>query len=124
MSETIDTLEGKAITPEKKPLLVDEINKELNNINEVLKKGSTGEAKKAAIVSYKNILQNELTALLNRRGVITPDETNNTLNKIKESKKARLQSDFYSSIKTYSTIIGIFIVVGVGIYIYTKNKSK
>ena len=124
MSETLNNLEGKTITPEKKPLLATEINNELSNINEALKNGGTSAAKKAALISYKDLLQKELNDLFNRRGVITPDETNNTLNKIKESKKARLESDFYGSIKTYSTIIAIFIAAGIGIYLYTKNKAK
>jgi hypothetical protein len=124
MSETLENLVGKTITPEKKPLLANEINNELNNINEALKKGGNSAGKKAALVSYKDLLQKELDDLFNRRGVITPDETNNTLNKIKDSKRARLQSDFYGSIKTYSTVIGVFIAVGVGIYIYQKNKTK
>jgi len=124
MSETLNNLEGKTLTPEKKPLLATEINNELYKINEALKKSGTSAAKKTAMVSYKELLQKELDDLFNRRGVITPDETNNTLNKIKDSKRARLESDFYGSIKTYSTIIGVFIAVGVGIYIYQKNKSK
>jgi hypothetical protein len=124
MSETLQNLEGKAITPEKKPLLANEINSELNKINVAIKTGGNSEAKKAALVSYKDVLQKELDDLFNRKGVITPEETNNTLNKIKESKKARLQSDFYSGIKKYSIIIGASIAVVIGIYFYTKNKSK
>jgi hypothetical protein len=124
MSEQLNALEGRALTPEKKPLLAEQINKELNSINDVLKKAGNSEAKKASILGYRKILQSELDNLLNKRGVITPEETNNTLNKIKESKKARLESDFLSGIKTYSIIIGVFIAAGIGIYMYTKNKSK
>jgi hypothetical protein len=124
MSLTLENLEDKTLTPEKKPLLANEINNELNNINDILKKGSNSEAKKESLVSYKDLLQKELDDLFNRKGVITPEETNKTLNKIKESKKARLESDFYSGIKNYSIIIGVFIAIGVGIYIYQKNKSK
>ena len=124
MSSTLQNLEDKTLTPEKKPLLANEISNELNNINDILKKGSNSEAKKESLVSYKDLLQKELDDLFNRKGVITPEETNKTLNKIKESKKARLESDFYSGIKNYSIIIGVFIAIGVGIYIYQKNKSK
>jgi hypothetical protein len=41
-----------------------------------------------------------------------------------EANRARLQSDFYSSIKSYGTYILIAIAAGIGIYYYTKNSSK
>lgn len=123
MSETLNKLEGRALTPEKKSLLVDEINAELKNINDSLYKGGTTEAKKTAIQSSKNVLQEVLNDLFSRRGVITPEETNKALNAIKESKKSRLQSDFYSSIKTSTIVLVGFIGVAIGIYFYTKNKK-
>jgi hypothetical protein len=124
MSEKLDNLQGKTLTPEKKSLLIDEVNKELISINDSLSIGITNSSKKTEVVSFKNELQKELNNLFNRKGVITPEETDSTLNKIKESKKARLKSDFLSDIKNYSLIVGVFIAVGVGIYIYNKNKNK
>jgi hypothetical protein len=124
MSEKLNNLDGRTLTPEKKGLLVDEVNKELKSINESLKKGGNNAGKQTSIVSFKDLLQEELNVLFDKKGVITPEETNRTLNAIRESKKARLQSDFFSGLKTYSTVIGVFIAVGIGIYIYTKNKSK
>jgi len=123
MSETLNKLENRALTPEKKSLLVDEINIELKNINDSLYKGGTNEAKKTAIQSSKDVLQGVLNDLFNRRGVITPEETNKALSAIKEAKKARLQSDFYSSIKTSTIVLVGFIGVAIGIYFYTKNKK-
>lgn len=123
MSEALNNLENRALTPEKKLLLVDEINMELKNINDSLYKGGTSEAKKTAIQSSKDVLQVVLNDLFSRKGVITPEETNKAINAIKESKKSRLQSDFYSSIKKSTIFLVAFVGVAVGIYFYNKNKK-
>ncbi len=124
MSEALNKLEGKTLTPEKKSILVDEINVELKNINDSLRKGGTTEAKKTAIQSSKDVLQGVLNDLFSRRGVITPEETNKAITAIKDSKKSRLQSDFYSGIKKSTIVLVGFIAVVVGVYYYTKNKAK
>lgn len=117
-------LEGQILTPEKKSLLVDEINQELNSVNQALKKGGAKLANSSLVQTSKNVLQSILNDLFSKKGVITPDETNKALEAINQSKKARLQSDFYSSIKTSTIILVGLVGVAIGIYFYTKNKSK
>ena len=117
-------VEGQILTPEKKSLLVDEINQELNSANQALKKGTTKIANTTLIETSKKALQSILNDLFSKKGVITPDETNKALEAINQSKKARLQSDFYGSIKKSTIIVIGAIAVIVGIYFYTKNKEK
>jgi hypothetical protein len=117
-------VEGQILTPEKKSLLVDEINQELNSVNQALKSGGNKLANTSLVQTSKSVLQSILNDLFSKKGVITPDETNKALEAINQSKKARLQSDFYGSIKNSTIVIIGFIGVAIGIYYYTKNKSK
>lgn len=114
---------NQILTPEKKSLLVDEINQELNSINKAIKIGGDKAGNFKAMQSSKTLLQSILNDLFTKKGVITPDETNKALDTINESKKARLQSDFYGSI-TKSTIYFVaFVGVAIVIYFYTKKSS-
>ena len=124
MSVTLESLQGKTLTPDKKDLLANEIDSELKSINSMLSKATNSKTQTTAIQTNKNILQSVLNDLFAKRGIITPEETDRAITAINESKKARLQNDYYSSIKKYSVIIGVFVAVGVGLYLYNKNKSK
>jgi len=117
-------LEGQILTPDKKFMLADELKKELDNLNKAISLGGFTVAQKEAVNSSKVAVQKLLNNILGKKGVVTPDETDEALKKIDEAKRARLQSDFYSSIKSYGTYILIALAVGVGIYYYTKNSSK
>lgn len=117
-------LEGQILTPDKKFMLADEIKQELDSLNKAIAVGGITAGQKQAAEASKAALQRLLNSILGKKGVITPDETDEALKKIDESKRARLQSDFYSSIKSYGTYILIAIAAGIGLYYYTKNKAK
>ena len=117
-------LEGQILTPDKKFMLADELKKELDNINKAIALGGFTTAQKQAVDSSKVAVQKLLNNILGKKGVVTPDETDEALKKIDEAKRARLQTDFYRSIKSYGTYILIAIAAGIGIYYYTKNSSK
>ena len=116
--------EGQILTPDKKFMLADEIKNELDSLNQAIATGGINAGQKQAAEASKAALQKLLNNILTKKGVITPDETDDALKKIDEAKRARLQNDFYGSIKSYGTYILIAIAVGVGLYYYTKNKSK
>lgn len=115
--------QGQIFTPDKKSVLIDELKQELNNIKVAMTKGGTNLANPQVVQSSKTLVQNILNDLLSKKGVITPDETDKALEAINESKKARLQSDFYSGIKKSTIYLVAFIAVGVGIYFYTKKRA-
>ena len=114
---------NQILTPDKKSLLVDEINQELNSINQAIKVGGANAGNYTAMQSSKTLLQNILNDLFSKKGVITPDETNKALDTINESKKSRLQSDFYGSITKSTIYLVAFVGVAIGIYFYTKKSS-
>ncbi len=117
-------LEGQILTPDKKSLLADELKKELDSLNKTIAIGGITAGQKQAVEASKAAVQKVLNNILSKKGVVTPDETDDALKKIDEAKKARLQNDFYSSIKIYGTYILIALAAGIGLYYYTKNRAK
>jgi len=116
-------LEGQTLTPDKRFLLSDELKKELDSLNKVISLGGVTAGQKQAAQASRETIQKLLNNILSKRGVVTPDETDEALNEIDKAKRTRLQSDFYSSLKKYSLFIGIAVVAGIGLYYYTKNKK-
>ena len=117
-------LEGQILTPDKKFILADEIKKELDSLNKAISLGGITAGQKQAAEASKAALQKVLNNILGKKGVVTPDETDDALKKIDEAKRARLQSDFYGSIKSYGLYIVIALAAGIGLYYYTKNRAK
>jgi hypothetical protein len=114
--------ENTALTPDKKQLLIDEIKNEISQVSDAINNKQYGSAALTIIQSKQAELQNFLNKFLERKGIITPTETTNTLNSINDSKKARLEKDFTKGISN-TTLIGIGIVVlGVATYIYLKKN--
>jgi fructose-1,6-bisphosphatase/sedoheptulose 1,7-bisphosphatase-like protein len=102
--------------------LIDEIKNEISQVSDAIKNKQYGSAALTIIQSKQVELQNLLNKFLERKGIITPMETTNTLNSISDSKKARLEKDFAKGISN-TTLIGIGVVVlGVLAYIYLKKK--
>ena len=117
-------LEGQILTPNKKSMLADELKLELDNLNKAIAIGGIDAGQKQAVDASKVAIQKVLNNILSKRGVVTPDETDDALKKIDEAKRARLQNDFYGSIKKYGIYIALAIAAGVGLYYYTKNSAK
>lgn len=117
-------LEGQILTPDKKFLLADELKKELDSLNKAISLGGITAGQKQAAQASKQAIQKLLNNILSKKGVVTPDETDEALKQIDEAKRARLQSDFYSSVKKYGVYIAIAIAAGIGLYYYTKNTQK
>ena len=82
----MEVLQGQIFTPNKKTILADEIKIELENLNKAIAKGGIDAGQKQAIDSSKLALQKVLTSILTKKGVVTPDETDDALKKIDEAK--------------------------------------
>jgi hypothetical protein len=114
--------ENTALTPDKKQVLINEIQNEISQVSDAIKNKQYGGAGLTIIQEKQMELQNLLNKFLEKKGIITPSETTNTLNAINESKKARLEKEFTKSISN-TTIIGIgILILGVATYIYLKKK--
>lgn len=114
----------KAITPEKKQLLVGQVELEIENINKAIRDGGLPSGVLEAVKANKLALQGVLNKLFEKRGVITPSETNSTIEAIENSKTARLQSDFKRNIKRIGVFVGLLVVLGIGYSLYMKSKNK
>lgn len=117
-----DIRENTALTPDKKQLLIDEIKSEISQVSDAIKDKQYGGAAFAIIQSKQVELQNLLNKFLERKGIITPSETTNTLNTISDSKKARLEKDFTKGISNTTLISVGILVLGIATYIYLKKK--
>lgn len=109
---------GQILTPEKKYLLIDEIRQELSkHTGALVIKGNDGKSK-----DIQAELKLLLEKLINKKGVVTPNETDEILDKINEAKRIRLGSDYSSSLKRAGLIVGVFFIVAIGGYYFSKMK--
>ncbi len=114
---------GTILTPEKKGLLIDELKSELSSVTDSLNKGQYGKVVVDVLAKNQQTLQGLLDSLMQKKGVVTPNETNNALDILNTSKKARLQEDYVMGIKSGTFyLVSIVLIVGVGFYIYKKSK--
>jgi subtilase family serine protease len=118
-----EIIRNQALTPDKASSLINDIQTELNNANAALQ-STTNPSVQSIIQNTSENLQNSLNSLLAKKGIITPNETNNALDAIDASKRARLQQDFTMGIKNTTLYIGALIVLVGGYFIIKKMKKK
>lgn len=110
---------GKIFTPDKKKYLIDEVSRELKLVEEE----SRNRASAKDLQQVKLELQAALKLLLDKKGVVTPQETDEILDLIGKAKRARFQSDYYLGLKRSTFYLLAFVALGVGVYIYTKKRN-
>jgi hypothetical protein len=114
---------GMFFTPDKKKLLTDEVQSELNKLTEDIRNKGLGGNSANQLQQSKKKLQEIVNVLNSKKGVITPQETDDILTAIDESKRSRLESQFYLGLKKSTFYLVIFAALGVGAYIYLKKKA-
>jgi hypothetical protein len=114
---------GMFFTLDKKKLLTDEVQSELNKLTEDIRNKGLGGDSDNKLQQSKKKLQEIINLLNGKKGVITPQETDDILTAIDESKRLRLESQFYFGLKKSTFYLVIFAAVGVGTYIYLKKKA-
>jgi hypothetical protein len=111
-------------TPNKKNLILDEIKSEVAQVKNAISSTPNGSGQQSLLNANLIKLQDLLNGILSKKGVITPDETNNTIDVISQSKKDRLARDYVmGATKTTIYLLGA-IVVGFGIYWYVKKRKQ
>lgn len=115
---------GMIFTPDKKKMLVDEVQMEINNLNETIqfKKGVGGTALQT-LKDNRQKLQDILKVLFDKKGVITPQETDDILTALDTSKRKRLESQYYFGMKKATFYLVVFALLGAGAYYYYKKRS-
>lgn len=116
--------ENQALTPEKKQILVDEIQRELFLISSAIKEKKYSEGAYLILQKSKDDLQSTLNKVLAKKGIITPSETSQALQKIDQAKRARLEKDFVFGLRKGTFFILSVAVIGVASYLIIKNRNK
>lgn len=123
MGQDINISKDMALTPDKREALVYQIQKEIEQINETLRKQGAPKAVLEAARRNKDSLQAIVNKILAKKGVITPDETNSTLDAISKSKKERLESDYSTTLKRVAVLGSLLIAAWVALHFIKKSKQ-
>ena len=115
---------GMTFTPDKKKMLLDEVQSEINKVNETIQfKKGVGGAAMQTLKDNRQKLQDILKVLFDKKGVITPKETDDILNTLDESKRTRLESQYYFGMKKATFYLVLFAIIGAAAYYYYKKRS-
>lgn len=115
---------GMIFTPDKKKMLVDEVQAEINRLDETIKfKKGVGASAVQTLKDSRQKLQDILKVLFEKKGVITPQETDDILTTLDDSKRSRLESQYYFGMKKATFYLVLFAVLGAGAYYYYKKRS-
>jgi hypothetical protein len=115
---------NEALTPNKQQYLIQQINGELNTASQSINEGDFSAVSLGVINKAKSDLQSLLNKFLEKKGVITPSETADAVEKINALKRARLEKDYVLGIKKGTWFIIGVVGLSVGIYLYYKKISK
>jgi hypothetical protein len=115
---------GQIFTPEKKGLLIKEVENELARLDEALRKKSLGSSALALVRENRTKLQTLLTLLFEKKGVVTPQETDDILQTLGDAKRSRLETQYYMGVKKSTIYLGVVLGLGIGIYYYIKKRNK
>jgi hypothetical protein len=116
--------DNQALTPNKQQYLIDQINGELDTASASIQNGDFSAITIGAINKAKSELQGVLNKFLEKKGVITPSETTDAIEKMNALKKARLEEDYVLGIKKATWFLIAIGVIGVGAYLYYKKRAK
>ena len=114
----------KALTPNKTQYLVEQIKGELDNTQSAIQNSDLSVASLSLIDTAKNELQNVLNKFLEKKGVITPSETSDAIQKMNALKKARLEQDYILGLKKGTWFMIAIVGLSIGAYFYYKKISK
>jgi uncharacterized protein (UPF0305 family) len=113
--------QGMIVTPDKKNIIIDALNAELFDLNQNIRNQRIDEVVKGTLSNSKQTLQKLLNTVLERKGVITPDETTEVVKAIEESKKNRLRQNYVGDIKKGVLWVLGFAAIGGLLYWYSKK---
>lgn len=114
---------GQIFTPEKKGALIQEVENEIVKLDESLRKKALGSSALGLVKQNRDKLQTLLTLLFEKKGVVTPQETDDILEAIGNSKRSRLETQYYMGMKKSTAYLLFAVAVGAGIYFYMKKRA-
>jgi hypothetical protein len=115
---------NQVVLPNEKNKLIEALQKELDLLKKDIDDKKISGAALELALRHRDMLQNILNKFLAKKGVITPDETNNALATLDDSKKLRLGKDFKIGLNRFTFNIVAIIGVGVLAYYFIKKRSE
>jgi hypothetical protein len=113
---------GATYTPDKKDLLLKEVKDEILNVEYAMKNQTILNEYAVNLQSIRKNLIDIYKDLVEKKGVVTPEETDKILESIDISKKARLNDSKDYKIKMNLT--SILVVSALAYLIYNMTKGK
>lgn len=117
-------LSGDILTPNKKETLISAVKEELMAVSDYLKNKQFGDAALTLAQRNQKALQDQLNLLLEKRGVITPDETSKALSALDISKRERLKEDYLFGVKKTTLYLLGAVAIAYGTWFYFKKYRK
>jgi len=114
---------GQIITPNKKSIVLDALNEEINSLNDKINNQQLNKLVAGSLSNSRMTLQNLLNTVLDKKGVITPSETDNIRNQLEAAKKSRLEGNYVSGMRKGVLYLLGFIAIGAAIYWYNKKND-
>lgn len=115
---------GTTILPNKKPILIEEVQQELQKVVGTIRERGIIGGSVESLKTNKARLEAILRELTNGKGIVTAAKVDDILDALDESKKSRLQSEFYLGLKKSTLYLITFVALGIGGYYYIKNRKK
>lgn len=113
----------KALTPEKKEQLAKELQLEINAINESIRTGGVTGAVLEGVRQNREKLQAIVNKILTKKGVVTPQETNEALDAVEKSKRDRLAGGYSLTLRKVAIGLAVVVVAGWVYYYFKKVKQ-
>jgi hypothetical protein len=114
---------NQILTPDKKDLLIRQVQSELDSVSTAINQGKYGEAALGLLNKNQQKIQDLLNSLFAKKGVVTPQETNNALDILNTSKKNRLQDDYVMGMKRGSFYLISFGIIAIATYLIIKKNK-
>lgn len=114
---------GSIFTPDKKGLLISEIQDELSKLNSALK-NALSDKMTANLSVIKKKLESYLSELKAMNGVVTPDKTDEILETISLAKKTRLEIEYIFGMQKSTFWLLVIVGLSIGGYYYFKKNKR
>jgi hypothetical protein len=103
---------NSVLLPNDKNKLSDLINEQLIALNKAMRENDGNIEITNSIAVLQEGLKDLLKRIFEKKGVITPDETNEILDKVEETKRKIMQNNYDDSLKTLAVIkvVGIIVI--------------
>jgi len=103
--------------------VIDQLKSELSIIKDDLKEKGISKQRFEMLTRSAKILQDKLDQIMSKKGVLTKDDIKDVYTTIQDTKRSDLAKMSVKSKRNFYLYLGIFVILGVAIYVYTKKSE-